>query len=170
MIIRLISFCFIITLFSCKQRESSAVEIIKFDNKLIDTLKKISDTTYSTFIGSHDFYSADFYVIKKNSTITKILKDSLGRVVGLNKSKNGMTTFAAEYYPNGQLMGKIQFNSGTIDGPAVYYYSDGRIKSIGLWHDFAQVGVWKSYKENGELQTIINYDSSGKIIMTAVVK
>jgi len=170
MTIRLILFCFIITLFSCGQRETSAVEIIKFDNKLIDTLKTTSDTSYSTFIGRHDFYSADFYVINKDSMITKILKDSLGNVVGLNKSKNGVTMFAAEYYPNGQLIGKTQFKPGTIDGPAIYYYSDGRIKSKGQWHDYAQVGIWKNYKENGELQATIYYDSSGKIIKADSLK
>jgi hypothetical protein len=170
MTIRPILFCFIISLLSCKQREVAAIETIKFDNKLIDTLKTISDTTYSTFIGRHDFYYADLYVIKSDSFITKILKDSLGNVVGLNKSKNGMTIFSAEYYPNGQLIGKILFKSGTIDGPATYYYSDGRIKSQGQWHNHVQVGIWKSYKENGELQATIYYDSSGKLIKTDSIK
>jgi antitoxin component YwqK of YwqJK toxin-antitoxin module len=161
---------FIVTLFSCKQQETSSIEIIKFDNKLIDTLKKTSDTTYSTFIGRHDFYTADFYVINKDSFITKIFKDSLGNVVGLNKSKNGVTIFAAEYYSNGQLIGKTQFKPGTIDGPATYYYSDGRIKSKGQWHDYAQVGIWKHYKENGELRATIYYDSSGSVIKTDSIK
>jgi antitoxin component YwqK of YwqJK toxin-antitoxin module len=170
MTIRNVLLCFIIILFSCKQREISAIEIMKFDDRLIDTLKKTSDTTYSNFIGRHDFYTADFYVIKKDSVITKILKDSVGNVVGLNRSKNGIVFFAAEYYPNGQIIGKTQFKLGTVDGPATYYYSDGRIKSKGQWHDYAQVGIWKDYKENGELQATIYYDTNGKIIKTDSLK
>lgn len=170
MSVRLILYCLIIILVSCRQWETSAIEIIKFDNKLIDTLKATSDTTYSTFIGRHDCYSADFYVLKKDSFITKILKDPLGNVVGLNKSKNGVIVFAAEYYSNGQQIGKTQFKPGTIDGPAIYFYSDGRIKSKGQWHDYAKVGIWKNYKENGELQATIYYDSSGNIIKTDSIK
>ena len=170
MAIRKILLCFVITLFSCKQRETSAIEITKFDKKLIDTLKTTSDTIYSSFIGRHDFYTADFYAIKKDSIVTQILKDSLGNVVGLNKSKNGIVLFAAEYYPNGQIIGETQFKPGTHDGPATYFYPDGRISSKGQWHNYAQVGVWKEYKENGNLVATIYYDSSGKIIKTDSIK
>jgi hypothetical protein len=139
-------------------------------NLQIDTLKATSDTTYSSFIGRNDFYTADFYVTKKDSVITKILKDSLGNVVGINKSKNGIVQFAAEYYPNGQIIGKTQFKPGTLDGPATYFYPDGRISSKGQWHHYAQVGIWKEYKENGKLVATIYYDSSGKIIKTDSIK
>jgi len=170
MTIRLLFISVTMTLFSCKQKEISDVEVIKFDKKLVDSLQNASDTTYSTFLGRHDFYTADFYVTKKDSTITKILKDSLGNVVALNKSKNGIVFFTAEYYSNGQLLGKTQFKPGTIDGPATYYYSDGRIKSIGQWHNYAQSGTWKNYKENGELKTVVYYDSNGNIIKTDSIR
>jgi hypothetical protein len=160
----------ILILFSCKENETSEIQVIKFDKKLIDSLKSASDTTYSTVIGRHDFYTADFYVTKRDSIITKILKDTLGNVVGLNKSKNGVVFFAAEYYPNGQLIGKTQFKPGAIDGPATYYYSDGRIKTTGQWHNYAQIGKWKNYKENGELKEVVYYDSSGNIIKTDTTK
>lgn len=167
---RIVLFCFIITLFSCKQEETSAIEIIKFDNRLIDTLTITSDTTYSTFIGRQDFYSADFYVTNKDSLITKILKDSLGNIVGVTKSKNGVTMFAAEYYPNGQLIGKTEYMPGAAGGAATYYYPDGRIKSTGQWQNHVQVGTWKNYEENGRLNEIVYYDSSGDVIKTDSLK
>jgi antitoxin component YwqK of YwqJK toxin-antitoxin module len=164
-----LSFVLIFMLVSCKQKETSQIEVIKFNRKLIDSLQRTSDTAYSTFIGRHDFYTADFYVTNTDSLITKILKDSLGNVVGLNKSKNGVVLFAAEYYPNGQIIGKTQFKPGTTDGPATYYYPDGRIKSIGQWHNYAQVGTWRYYKENGKLQELVYYDSSGKIVKSDTI-
>jgi len=170
MTIRLLFTAIILTLFSCKQKDISDVEVIKFDKKLIDSLQNASNTTYSVFIGQHDFYTEDFYVTKKDNIITKILKDSLGNVVGLNKSKSGVMFFSAEYYPNGQLKGKTQFKPGTIDGPAIYYYSDGRIKSTGQWHNYAQSGTWKNYKKNGELEEVAYYDSSSNIIKTDTIR
>ena len=160
----------ILILFSCKQKEISGIEVAKFDEKIIDSLQNASDTSYSTFIGQHDFYTADFYVTKNDSTTTKIAKDSLGNVVGVIKSKNGVVFFAAEYYPNGQLIGKTQFKPGTIDGPATYYYSNGRIKTTGQWHNYAYTGTWKNYEENGELKEVVIYDSNGNIIKADTIR
>src|SRR5690348_16245787 len=150
--IRLLTAFISLLCLSCNLKETSNIEVIKFDNKIIDTLTKSSDTAYSTFIGRHDFYTEDVYLNKKDSLVTKIFKDSLGNVVGINKSKNGIIIFAAEYYPNGQLIGKTQFKSGIVDGPATYYYPNGRINNIGRWHNYRQVGVWKTYEETGKLK------------------
>ena len=68
---------------SCNYKEISPIEVIKFDKRLIDTLVSVSDTSYSTFIGRNDYYTIDFYLTKRDSLITKILKDSLGNVVGV---------------------------------------------------------------------------------------
>jgi antitoxin component YwqK of YwqJK toxin-antitoxin module len=164
--IRLVTAFVSLLFLSCNQKETSNIEVIKFDNKIIDTLTKTSDTTYSTFIGRYDFYTEDVYANKKDSLVTKILKDSLGNVVGINKSKKGIVILAAEYYTNGQLKGKTQFKPGIIDGPATYYYPNGRVRSIGQWHNYRQVGIWKNYEETGELKETIYYDSSGNILKT----
>jgi len=161
---------FLITIFSCYQSKLSDVIVIKFDTKLIDSLKKNSDTIYNQVIRRTDFYDMDYYINKGDSITTKILKDSLGNVVGLNSSKNGRVLFASEYYSNGQLKGKTQFLNGKIEGPALYFYSDGRIKGIGQWHDYKQLGVWKDYDEQGRLEKITNYDDSGNIIRTELIR
>ena len=75
--------------FSCKQSKLSDIEIIKFNPKIIDSLKQASDTSYNEIIGASDFYAADYYITRKDTITTKILKDSLGHVVAVNKSKNG---------------------------------------------------------------------------------
>ena len=155
--------------FSCTQKETSGIEVIKFDKTLIDSLQHSSDTSYTEFIGRYDFYSAHFYLTYKDSLVTKVLKDSLDNVVGVNKSKNGVVFFATEYYPNGQLIGRTEFKPGIIDGPATYYYPDGRIKSFGIWRNYSQVGIWKNYSENGELKEIIEYNDNGDIISTETI-
>jgi antitoxin component YwqK of YwqJK toxin-antitoxin module len=151
---------------SCKQSKLSSIEVIKFNPKIIDSLKQASDTSYTEIIGRSDFYTADYYISKRDSITTKILKDSLGHVVAVNKSKNRQTLFAAEYYTNGQLIGQTKFISGKIDGPALYYYANGRTRSIGQWHDFKQSGTWKDYDEQGRLEKITHYNDDGKIIKT----
>ena len=144
MINRLFLFSSIVLIFSCRQKETSGIEVIRFDKKLIDTLQLSSDTTYTEFMGRHDFYSAHFYVTYRDSMVTKVLKDSLSNIVGLNRSRNGVVFFAAEYYPNGQLIGRTEFKKGMIDGPATYYYPDGRIKKPGnLAEPFASWNVEK---------------------------
>ena len=153
-------------LISCQSSEHSKIEVIKFDPRLIDTLTKDSDTSYTEFIGSEDLYSADYYITKSDSLVTKILKDSVGNVIGLNKSRKGEVFFAAEYYPNGQIIGKTDFPPGKVDGSATYYYPDGRIKSTGQWHDFKQTGIWKEYTEQGQLREVVHYDNDGNIIKT----
>jgi hypothetical protein len=160
----------ILLLISCDQRETSNIEVIKFDKKIIDTLKQTSDTSYTSFVGRHDFYTIDLYVTYKDSVITRVLKDSLSNVVGFNRSRKGVSFFAAEYYPNGQLIGRTEFAPGTEDGPATYYYPDGRIKSYGTWRNYSLVGKWKNYNESGKLETIDYYDNKGEIIKTDTIR
>ena len=157
---------FLIVACSCKQSKLSDIEVIKFNPKIIDSLKQASDTSYTEIIGASDFYTADYYITRKDSITTKILKDSLGNVAAINKSKNSQTFFAAEYYINGQLVGQTKFISGKVDGPATYYYANGRIKSIGQWHDFKQSGTWKDYNVQGKLEKITHYNDDGKIVKT----
>ena len=155
---------------SCKQSKLSDIEVIKFNPKIIDSLKQASDTSYTEIIGASDLYTADYYITRKDTITTKIFKDSLGHVVAVNKSKNGKTLFAAEYYINGQLVGQTKFISGKVDGPATYYYANGRIRSIGQWHDFKQSGTWKDYNKQGELEKITHYNNDGKIIKTELYR
>lgn len=151
---------------SCKHRELSDIEVIKFNYAIIDSLKKVSDTSYISLLGRADFYTAEYYITRGDSSENKILKDSAGNVVGIVQMKNDVTLFAAEYYPNGQVMGNLSFLSGKIEGPAKYYYRDGRIRSLGVWKDNSRIGTWREYFETGVLKEIIHYDNSGAIINT----
>ena len=153
-----------IFLLSCSQPSLSNIEIIKFNPKIIDSLKNSSDTMYTENFEEGDFRTIDYYITVEEDLVTKVLKDSMGNIVGLNKSRNGTVFFTAEYYPNGQLIGKTHFVPGKIDGPATYFYPDGRVRSLGQWKEFKMYGIWKNYYDNGELKEIVEYDSTGNIV------
>src|SRR4030095_13953261 len=98
MIYNLIILLSVCLLFSCKQSKNrSAIEIIKFDPHIVDSLKQASDTVFTKIIGRKDFYYSDNYANRKDNSSAKILRDSIGNVVGFNKGIDGRVYFAAEY-------------------------------------------------------------------------
>ena len=157
---------------SCGQEKLSDIEVIKFDTKEIDDLKRTSDTTYTEQIGRADFFTVDYYINNKDSVTSKIFKDSLGNIVGFNKSKNDKVFFVAEYFPNGQIMGKLpERRNGELDGVARYYYEDGRIRSEGQLKKGLWSGQWKEYDKGGHLISIDEYgDGNVNPIKTTKVK
>ena len=52
-------------------------------------------------------------------------------------------------------MGTINYSKpGIIDGPAKYYYPDGRIRTIGRYKNGQEIGLWYRYDTTGKLLTI----------------
>lgn len=140
---------------SCGQTERSDIEVIKFDPKTIDDLKRTSDTIYTEYIGRTDFYTADHFVNRKDSVTAKLFKDATGNVVALNRSKNETVFFAMEYYPNGQARGKLpEKTDGAYNGQVRYFYEDGRVKSEGQFKNGSRSGEWKNYDSDGYLISI----------------
>ena len=151
-------FGLLIIIVSCGQTNKSDIEVIKFDAKIIDHLRRTSDTTYSEHVGRTDFYTVEYFVNRRDSVITKIFKDSIGNVVAQNKARNDKVFFAIEYFPNGQVMGKLPEKiDGEYSGIARYYYEDGRVKSEGQFKKGLWSGEWKNYDKNGTLISIDDY-------------
>lgn len=145
-------------LFSCSQTEISDIEVIKFDYMTIDELMRKSDTSYIENIGRAEFYTADYYINYGDSVTTKICKDSSNNVVAVIKSKNEKIFFVREYYPNGQVMGKLPKRiNGEYNGKARYYHQDGRVSSEGQFLNGHQSGNWKNYNKDGRLISIEDY-------------
>ena len=163
---RLIFVVLMLGIISCNEHEVSDIEVIKFNMRIIDSLRSVSDTSFTELTGRSDFFTTEYYINRRDTTQTKIYKDSAGNVVGIIKSKHDIRHFSAEYYPNGQLRGKTDFSHGKVDGPATYYYQNGRIKSVGKWADYKKVGIWKEYSESGALKVVIHYDNNGQMIKT----
>jgi antitoxin component YwqK of YwqJK toxin-antitoxin module len=165
-------FGLILILVSCGQTKKSDIEVIKFDTEIINDLNKSSDTVYSEHIGRTDFFTVDYYVNSEDSVTTKLFKDSIGNVVAYNKTKNNKVFFVIEYFPNGQVRGKLPEKiDEEYNGPARYYYEDGRVKSEGQFKKGLWSGEWKNYDKNGNLISIDDYgDGNINPVRTTEVK
>ncbi|MBO9635400.1 MAG: hypothetical protein J7578_19995 [Chitinophagaceae bacterium] len=117
----------------------------------------MSDTMYTEFTGSQDFYTIDHYLVRKDSIEAKVFRDSLGNVVAYNYAINGKMEFAAEYYPNGQIIGDLQLD-GSGTGPVIYYYPDGRIWTKGQFKNRNRIGIWTEYNEDGTMKGFDHYE------------
>ena len=145
---------------SCNQEDLSEIEIIKFDNSLEDNLRNTNDTMFVQKLEWRDplFFQVEKYVSHKYGDTTEVYKDSSGTVVALTKSKNGKNLFSAEYFPNGQLKGKLPKDKhGIENGSGRYYYENGRVQREGFWKNGTLNGKWKNYDKDGRLVSISEY-------------
>ena len=155
----------IIVFASCQSQEISPIEIIKLEQSKIDEISGFenNDSTYIEYPRRADFWSIEYYTIEPNLK-NAIFKDSIGNVVGYWKRIDGKNYESAECYPNGQLKGKLNYSvPGVFDGEAKYYYEDGRVRSIGKWKGYDQIGTWKDYNEHGELVRIKKFNNKGEL-------
>lgn len=137
-------------LVACGQPKRSKIEINKIDSIRLKHLWESSDKPTIDTLRRPDFYVSENYITKTDSTITVILKDSIGHIVAMRQARRGINIFVAEYYHNGQLKGKVTLtDSGAITGPATYYYEDGRVRSEGELRDGSRIGIWKEYDKEG---------------------
>ncbi|MFT4761030.1 MAG: antitoxin component YwqK of YwqJK toxin-antitoxin module [Paraglaciecola sp.] len=82
------------------------------------------------------------------------------------KRIDGKNYEGGEYYPNSQLIGKINYSElGIMDSEATYYYEDGRIRVAGIRKSMKMLGKWKNYNKDGELISTELYDDRGKLIV-----
>lgn len=151
---------------ACRNDTGNAtINIIKVDTAFFDALRRNSDTGFTRMIGAGEFYTAEHYYTGGDSLVSKIMKDTAGRITGFVQFKNHIRTAYAEYYPNGQLKASLLLDSlGRFDGEAKYYYEDGQIKSEGVYHKGLFSGTWKNYSAEGVLLYTDEYDTTGQLI------
>ena len=61
------------------------------------------------------------------------------------------------YDRSGNLLHKSLFEGGT--GEWKFYWSNGKVSEEGRYKAWRKDGVWKKYREDGSLDTIIKYDN-----------
>ena len=61
------------------------------------------------------------------------------------------------YDRNGKLLHKSIFENGTGDWK--FYWSNGKVSEEGKYKSWRKDGVWKKYREDGSLDTVIKYDN-----------
>jgi antitoxin component YwqK of YwqJK toxin-antitoxin module len=77
-------------------------------------------------------------------------------------SKDGKIV-AGYFFSDGIVVGEgIIDESGSKDGPWKEYYTNGTLKSEGLYNKGKRTGEWKFYHSNGKLEQTGNYNKDGK--------
>jgi antitoxin component YwqK of YwqJK toxin-antitoxin module len=158
----------IIVLNSCYHKDKEAKKIIRVDTNWLDSIKRKSDTSWIKPYRNNEFVTSEYYIDKKDSIVTQLMKDSAGAIRQIIIAKyDNIRLFFAEYYANGQLKASLQFDStGKYNGQAKYYYQNGQVKSEGIFvHGFFS-GQWKNYDEKGKFISKDEYDENGQLIKT----
>jgi antitoxin component YwqK of YwqJK toxin-antitoxin module len=130
------------------------------------------DTAY---IGAYssNFKTGEWRYFDKNGIITKIENYYNGMLEGnvsvynagilydeityLNGKKNGKHI---HYFKNGKVNYIQDYINGAMTGTFVVYYESGRIKQEGRLYKGKNIGEWKMYDKNGNLNEINIYDTS----------
>lgn len=151
---------------SCMHHDKQAIELIKVDNAWLDSIKKKADTCWTKPYRNKDFKTAEYYIDKKDSIVTQVMKDTTGTIRQINIARyDNIRLFFAEYYVNGQLMAHFPLDSnGKYHGQTKLYYETGRVKSMGNYEHAFHNGLWKNYDENGKLTSTDLYDKNGQLV------
>ena len=155
----------IIFLVSCKSNFKNSITLKKIDMVWLDSIINRSDSSYTKPYFRTDFVMASYYLNKKDSTLTQLMKDSAGRTRQIIIMKNNTRTFFAQYYANGNIQANLPLDAfGQYHGTGNFYYENGKLQSSGNFNHGLKTGQWKVYDEDGKLTATDNFDKDGQLI------
>lgn len=160
-------------LVACKEKGKRSVkEVSKAPGKeWLDSTHKANDTTFGKRYGGIDFYKTEYNVNKKLGTLTQIMLDSNDNITQIVVVKDRKRIYFREYYRNGQMKSKLDLDSnGQFNGPAKYYYEDGRVQKEGNYKNGLFSGSWNNYDKEGYMTSIEKYGENGELLTTEKVK
>ena len=160
----MIIFAVAIFLFGCYSKKEVAPSAIRVNYNWLDSVKRISDSTYVKKYDTNKFANATYYINNKEAVVCQVMKDLSDTIRQIIVTKNGKRSFIAAYYGNGQLVANLPLDSfGQYHGPSVYYYQNGFIESQGSYEHGFKKDIWKNYTEEGKLTDTKEYDSNGNV-------
>ena len=156
----------------CKsKKELSKNERITINSSMIDSIKKVSDSIYVKPYFTSDFAIAEYYINKKDTTLTQLMRDKDSVIRQVIITKNKVRIYIAQYYGNGQLKQKYELdNFGQYNGYSKEYYENGFVKSSGIYKNGFHAGEWKNYNIKGIFVSIDKYNNNGQIENTIYFK
>ena len=80
-----------------------------------------------------------------------------GKLKSIVYYKNDRIDGIVEYDKSGKLLHESIFENGTGDWKL--YWSNGKVSEEGRYVSWKRDGVWKKYREDGSLDTILKYDN-----------
>lgn len=152
----------------CKPEKGSEKNRISVSTAMLDSIKKASDSAYIKPYFTRDFAAAEYFVNKKDTTLTQIMKDKDAVIRQIIITKYKVRIFSAQYYSNGQLMARYGFDKfGQFDGYSEEFHENGYVKSTGMYKSGFHSGQWKNFDETGKLVSKHNYNENGQLVSTA---
>ena len=160
-----ITWLFLQMLLSC-HNHMDAVKI-SADRHMLDSIEQHSDSTYIKPYYRNDFKDAYYYISKKDSTVTQVMKDKQAVIRQIIIQKNKKRIYAAQFFANGQLMYSYKFdNFGQYDGLSEEYYSTGIVRRKGIYKHGFRSGKWKNYDKDGSYTSADEYNDDGQQVRT----
>lgn len=104
-------------------------------------------------------YTSTTYFLKDGFKVI-VSRDSLKRIQAwwLLDNNDHIVEGAEVSKTTGQILGKLQFVNGKLDGEVKYYYDDGRVKSKGQFKNGTFWGEWKNYDKDGNFTSFEQYE------------
>ncbi len=153
---------FVLFITSCKQKNANDKILA---NAFIDSMIKKSDSNYQKKYYRSDFVSAQYYVNKKDSTVSQLMKDSAGLIRQIIISKKDTCIFYGSYYTNGQIQADLPLDAfGQYHGTGKFYYEDGSLQSSSNFLHGFKTGEWKVYDKKRKITATDLYDQNGNLI------
>lgn len=142
---------------SCKQKETSEIEKIIVDEVFIESRIAGYDSVHIDTSGKSKSILTTYF-LKDHSSVL-VSRDSLKRIQAwwLRDSNGEILEGAEVSKTTGQILGKLHFVNGKIDGEVKYYYDDGRVRSKGQFKDGIRWGEWKNFDKDGNLTSTDRY-------------
>ena len=161
----------IVSLLSCQSKEQSIKHKVTVSLSMLDSIKKASDSIYTKPYFTRDFTTAEYFINKKDSTATQVMKDRDSVIKQIVITKNRKRLFTAQYYSDGQLMIKYNLDKfGQYDGYSEEYYEDGFLKRSGIYKSGLHYGKWKNYNTKGQPVSVDEYNTNGRVINTTTTQ
>lgn len=79
-----------------------------------------------------------------------------GKLKSIVKYLNGKVDGIIAYDSNGKILHESIFKNGT--GIWKFYWSNGKLSEEGHYSSWKKDGIWKKYREDGSIDTILTYD------------
>jgi hypothetical protein len=148
--------------FSCNSQNNNSK---KLDSAWLDSIIKVSDSSYSKPYYRSDFVTAYYYVNKKDSSLCQVMKDSASNIRQVIVIKKDVRTFFGQYYSNGHIQANPSLDEfGQFHGAGIFYFVNGSVQSQGTFTHGNKTGEWKTFDEKGKLIATDRYDMNGQLI------
>lgn len=150
---------------ACQPAVSDLV-VEQVDTAYIRTLPDLADTFFTVPAGPSEkvlgAVSSLQYEIGGGQKSLILHYDPAGAVIAMQEKRRGITVDSVAFHPNGQRMFQLQLSAqGLADGPARFFYPDGRVKEDGRYLNGKRTGIWRHFNESGRLQYSSEFDRYG---------